>query len=283
MEAYARVCRCDALIESSRLQEAVDDVDRAEVVVHYLQQPFYEWLVPQRRTGLALLHGELDRAEQLIEQTRAVGTPASDQTTTSVYLAQLCLLRIDQDRCADMVEPLADIVDRQAAFPAWRAVLALALCELGRLDEARGQLDVLAARDFLDHPRHSVWRTGLHACAVVAVAVHDQDRARKLRALLEPSRGRIDWFGGGSLGPTDLVLGQLAAAGEDLVSAPDLLQSRHRAVPHRQRPRLSGRSLLGRARVEPDPESARVLAVEAHRIAVGIGMPQVAREASALL
>jgi hypothetical protein len=97
-------------------------------------------------------------------------------------------------------------------------VLALALIQSGRADEARRMLGAWTEQPPL--PWTYLWSTFIVFRAYTWIALGDRDAVRELRAQLTPYAGRLaGTMPVAVLGSTDLVLGELAAADGDPVAA----------------------------------------------------------------
>ena len=209
LTVYALACRVDALIESADVASAVVDIETMEQHGEHTHEALYRWLGPQKRSGLALLRGDLQLAEQLGDEALRAGRAASSPVVHSTWAAQRCLIRLEQQRAAEAVDLAATCADQQPGFPAWRALLALLLVHGGRHQEAQqAHRSVMAT--IARHPRNSTWRSGMHCAGATSIALRDVQGAGQIYDLLLPSRGALDWVGGASFGPTDLILGRLA-------------------------------------------------------------------------
>src|SRR6185295_9679322 len=98
-----------------------------------------------------------------------------------------------------------------------RVQLATLLVTLGRLDEARGELDRIAAHGFADVRHDPNWANTLCEVAEVVVALDDRERAEMLYDLLRPYEARnalgiLTTFSWGSIART---LGRLATCRRD--------------------------------------------------------------------
>ena len=209
LTVYALACRVDALIESADLPSAIMDIEVMEQHVGHTHEALYRWLGPQKRSGLALLRGDLELAERLGDDALQIGRAASSPVVHTTWAAQRCLIRLEQHRAAEAVELAATCADQQPGFPAWRAVLALLLVHAGRDHEAQ-QTHRTVMGTVARHPRNNTWRGGMHCAGATAIALGDVQGAGQIYDLLLPSRGALDWVGGASFGPTDLILGRLS-------------------------------------------------------------------------
>lgn len=208
-EVYARSCRVNDAMAVADLDAALSDVEIIEEKAPWLGQAFYTWLGLEKRSGLALLRGDLHGAEALSVEAALAGTGSPSAAPVATRAAQRCLIAIESGRVEDLLDEATAAADAMPAFRAWTAVVAALHCHAGRLDEAAALLEDLTAHDFEDLPRNLSWVSALVCASTVAVALGDRERASLIRERLLPCSGRLDWFGGGSFGPVDLALGRL--------------------------------------------------------------------------
>ncbi|MGH9272943.1 MAG: hypothetical protein ACRDZ2_16910, partial [Ilumatobacteraceae bacterium] len=135
----------------------------------------------------------------------------SSPVVDATWTAQRCLIRLEQGRAAEVVDLATECAEHLPAFPAWRALMAVLLWQAGEEQAAQQAFRKVVREDIAKHPRINTWRAGMHCVGVMSIALADAEVARRVYGLLLPSRGVLDWFGGGSFGPTDLILGRLAA------------------------------------------------------------------------
>jgi hypothetical protein len=86
----------------------------------------------------------------------------------------------------ELVEPTLAMVEQYPLIPAWRCGLAYVYRELERLDEAREQLEVIAADDFSGLTLDGNWKVGAAILATVCASLDDRPRAEHLYAGLAP-------------------------------------------------------------------------------------------------
>jgi DNA-binding NarL/FixJ family response regulator len=94
----------------------------------------------------------------------------------------------------------------------FRAALAAMLAETGRADEARAEVEWLAARDLAAVPRDPAWSYSLASLALACYHLGDASTAAMLRPLLEPYADRnivTGRVGAICLGPAAYFLGLL--------------------------------------------------------------------------
>jgi hypothetical protein len=69
-----------------------------------------------------------------------LGTRSGQPDARTWYVGQLTVIRRDQGRHAELIEPLREFADSFSHMPVWRIALAGLYCETDQLDEARAQL-----------------------------------------------------------------------------------------------------------------------------------------------
>jgi hypothetical protein len=202
----------------------LDDPDRAESEIEAfgetarrLGQPRTLVFDPLHRALMANLRGEFDAAARLTAEAIERAGELDGSIAQLLAEGQRFLQRRVRGRHADSEEFLRHYADTVPLMPRWRCMLALLLAENHRLEEARRELDQLAARDFADFPRDAPWMFAMALLAEVCALLDDQPRARLLYDLLAPFEGRnVISLGAAYLGPVARYLGVLAMTiGED--------------------------------------------------------------------
>jgi hypothetical protein len=275
-----------ALVSANRQAFDAALVD-GEHLAQALGQPLHHWGVGFTLSTQSRIAGDLEEAERRAELAleQAAGIPDARH----LYGANLFWIRYDQGRVDEMVEPLRRGVARLHHNPLSPAALAVALCELERLDEAGTVITDLAAGAFTALPGNFLLLYGLTMAAEGCARLGDVDRCGVLYEMLAPHGGLIAQAGGGVTGSVDHYVALLAdtlgrtdesdarfasaAATHERLGAPPLLA----------RTRLEwGQMLLGRARGE-DIDKARQLLHQAQATARRLGLGTIERRTSALL
>jgi hypothetical protein len=137
------------------------------------------------------------------------------------YAAQLYATRRAQGRAEELLGGLTAYVEGHPDVPAWRALLAVAHADAGRLEDAAAELDRLAAGGFAAVPRSWTRPVTLALAAECAAVLDDRERAADLRPLLAPRRGQLLVVASGTSceGAVDRYLGALAATTGDAEAA----------------------------------------------------------------
>ena len=177
-----------------------------------LRQPLHRWNVLLGYPLRAFLDGDFAASERLAMEALVVGQQVDPMSAVQAFAGQQGVIRREQGRCAEVEPAIAGLVAAQPNVPVWRCNHAFVLAELGRLAEARGHLEHLAARDFADIPRDGFIEVALAHLAEVVLALEDGERAPRLYELLTPyAEHHLMVVGTLSLGPAARLLGGLAA------------------------------------------------------------------------
>jgi DNA-binding SARP family transcriptional activator len=170
------------------------DIDAAETelgvmarLADELRQPAQHWAVSAIQGMLALFSGRLQDAERLMEQTGEVGSRAQGLDATFYYVMNLqaLALRREQGRLAEIEAQFERFVEDYPNF-IFRSALTSLYCELGREDEARAELDRLAADHFSQLEVGTEWFLGVGLLAEVCASLGAQDHAAPLYDALLP-------------------------------------------------------------------------------------------------
>jgi transcriptional regulator with XRE-family HTH domain len=240
----------------------------------------------QWRALRALMAGRFDEGEQ--EAAEVLERSGDAPNFATGYAAQLYVSRRGQGRAGELLPELVAYVEAHPE-PAWRAVLAAAHAEAGRLDEARAELDRLAASGFADLPRTWTRPVTLALAAECAARVGDRARATLLHPLLAPRRGQLIVVASGTscegavdryLGALEATLGDDAAADTSFAAALALEEAAGGTALTPRTRVAHAQALLARAR--PDRAAARRLLDDAERDATRLGMAGVAAEVETL-
>ena len=200
------------LLELGDLAGYDADLAAAERAAEELRQLRYRWQLPLAHATRALLAGRFAQAEELMEQGLAVGRRAGDQAVGNYYMGIIATLRFMQGRFGELSEALRDAAARFPAMVVFRAGLAAALAEAGRADQARAEVERLAASDLAAVPRDPAWSFSLATLALACHHLGDAGIAATLHPLLEPYADRnivTGRVGAICLGPAAYFLGLL--------------------------------------------------------------------------
>jgi tetratricopeptide (TPR) repeat protein len=199
-------------VMAGRLSEAREHVAHATAANAAAGgQMFNAVYVLANQVMLELLAGRFDRAEQLVDPMLAAGGGLANARTAQLYGIAISRVRGEQGRLAEL-EPLVRQLVETSGAPGWRARLGAMYVELGRLGDARVQLEELAGLDLEVEARSIGWLVTAAYLAEMARALAAGDFAARLFPLLAPRSGQaIVVLGVACNGSIDRHLGLLAA------------------------------------------------------------------------
>ncbi len=282
--------RITALLEQGDVAAVDAEIARATRRLEGMElAPVGRWYLSVHRGMRALLSGRLEEAEA------CVGALGQQAQRTGIYDfvrawgAQLCQLRIDQGRAAEIEPWLRGSLagERDSVF---RAVRSFVLSESGRLSDARLAFEHELERGLPNPSTALNAPVVLVVLATVCAELRDAASAPALYERLLPLREQYAvnlgaWI---CLGSIEWPLGKLAAASGRLDLAASHLERaivRNAALganTYATRARVDlGRVLLERQGAG-DLERARLVLAEAHDAATAIGMERLAAAAREL-
>ena len=201
-ELTVRACllraACD--YESADVAGAQEKLANAAQLARDLRQPFWTWLIKTVQAAQLMLEGSPE-AEPAMFAAYELGERCGQPDAAMALAVALYDTWWAQGRLSEALGFLEAHVESMPAVPTYRAGLAHTYCELGRMDEAREQFEVLAETGF-DLPRDAAWSTGMTLLAETCATLGDADRARTIYELVLPFPDRLavaivgQWCGG---------------------------------------------------------------------------------------
>jgi hypothetical protein len=284
---WAWVWRLMATGVLADLAEFDRSLDHVTTLAAELRQPMLLWMASYARTGRLLLAGRLDDAEHALMETRQLGVRAGQPDAHLFFGAQRYQLRFEQGRLSELAGRLGQALEERDQ-PVIRAYVALAYCELDRIEHARRAFAPLAAR-VGDLPVNIVWPELTSLSAAVCYSLRDRTLAARLHALLEPYAGLLVgsallWWGSIShyLGLLATTLEHYDEA-EARFAAAQTVHEQFAAPTWLARTRLEWAGMLLIRRQPGDDERARHLLGQALHTAGQLGLATIERKAVDLL
>ena len=187
--------RVQDLVEGGDLVAAEGAREEHARLAAALRQPLHERDAVAWSAMWAMLRGRFSDAAVIAESCRALFDEIHDGHGDAVYdcLRYWLALEVGDEEQHEQVGRFCAerVTSHLPAEHAHRASLALVSLRLGRLDEAREQLEVLAADGFAGVPRDVLWLDAMCDMAEVAAGVADKARAEVLLSLLAPYAERL--------------------------------------------------------------------------------------------
>lgn len=273
------------LLELGRAAEAQAEMSWHQREAVGLGDAWRSWISAVYRANQALFDGRFDSVERLAGEAFRIGEEAQNANAAPMFGAQLVHLRSEQGRIDELIPGLEQFVERMPLVPAWRAALAGAYAQLGRVREAGAELERLAREGFAAIPRDVLWPSTVYGLAEAVAFLRARQHARPVYERLLPYSDRcVVLVVGAYLGPVARSLGRLAdVCGLDEEATRHFEQAidiskRVGSEPWLARSRCDyGEALLGRGGAEA--ERGRVLLGEALVTAERLGMPALAERA----
>ncbi len=178
-------------------------------------QPILHWICLWYGAWRAYLAGELGKTEALVRQAAEVGVQSGQPDAAAFAIDQMLPVQRDRGELAAALPTLEYIVVEQPGLPVFGAWLALALAEVGRVDEARATLSTAAVSRFADVPWNILWLPTICLYAETAAITRAEPEARLLHELLSPYRDQVVFNSSSILGTVSRYLGGLAATLSD--------------------------------------------------------------------
>jgi len=191
-----------------RLGDAEADVSPIEAAVG----PLHQWTASFNHAGLALLRGDLTRAEALANDALRCGEEAGEDDALQFWGNQMLFVRRQQGRADEAAALIRQVIE--SGIPGvgeWNTALTLLLCEADRLDEVPTPY-AIAVDAQRDHQWDTAYLPSGVGLAFAVADLDDQATARWLFDQLEPAADFVATWGPISLmGPVTLGLGRLAS------------------------------------------------------------------------
>jgi tetratricopeptide (TPR) repeat protein len=284
---WAWIWRFMAATEQGDLAESDRSLDHVTKLAAELRQPMLLWVASYMRTGRLLLAGRLGDAEHAITETRDLGVRAGQPDAHLLFGIQRYQLLFELGRLNELADRLRQVLDERDR-PATRAYVALAYCELDRIEDARRVFAPLAT-GVGDLPADVVWLELTTLSAAVCHSLCDQPLAARLLDLLTPFSNQLAgqavlWWGS-----VTHYLGLLAATlerhdeAEARFAAAQSIHEQFAAPTWLARTRLEWARMLLSRHQPGDTDRAREFLGQALATARQLGLATVERRAVELL
>jgi class 3 adenylate cyclase/tetratricopeptide (TPR) repeat protein len=189
--AFGAAMRGDRALFDEKLDESTRLYDS-------LRRPLYDWITRLQAIARAEHHGELDKAEQIVNEAAEHGRRAdvSAGMILTTLGGDLYQIRRAQGRLDEMVDLLAGLVESTPDIPLMRLILAGAYIETDRVDDARPHYMWLADNDCANVPRDIEYSVTL--CGLGRLAYDMRPPAPVVEYMYEqlaPFAGAFNWSG----------------------------------------------------------------------------------------
>ena len=174
----------------------MDAVDReTEIHVRFAETSrhvFHRWMATMTRGARALIEGHFDEGDRLMQDALQIMVGVRLDAARANLLQGMGMqgyrnLQFEQQgRSNELLPAVSALAAAFPLIPLWRIAAAAYRLDVGQVDEARRDLDTLAAADFADIPRDLMWLFAMSRLSEVVSALGDGRRAAILYELLLP-------------------------------------------------------------------------------------------------
>jgi tetratricopeptide (TPR) repeat protein len=252
-------------------------------------------LPPDRRSAALscswrrLLAGDIAEAERAANEALNLSSQSGEPDAFAFYAALMLQVRRAQGRLGEIIELLEQTVAEDPGITVFRAALAVALCEVDRIDDARVVFEPLVTSRFTAFPFDMIWLTAVAFCAETAAYLERRDAAALLAELLAPWRHQLVFNGitcdGSVARPLALAFattGRLDEADDAFVQAA-AIHKRIEAPIELARTQVNWARMLAMRARPGDPDRGRALLNPALTTASSLGLATIQRHAETLL
>ncbi len=190
---------------------AVDEVVRLADQTGF---PYMRWSAEMSRSCQATMQGRFDDAEHHAEASLQIGTDSGQPEAFGVYGILLAEIRRHQGRLPELLPVLEDAMATMP-FPALECLIAIALLEVGRADDALTIVRRHARERFASVHYDEIWVSALILAAEVAIDAEDAEVAAVIVDLLRPYEEQVGFTRATMLGATSRYVGRLGALAGD--------------------------------------------------------------------
>ena len=181
-----------------------DDLAACARIADDLGSGAYRAEVAVRRAVVAVVAGRFDEVDRQLALVDSAPAGAASTTLTSLMVLAGWL----RGPLDDLEPMVVELVRHHPDKPLWRAALATLYAELGRVEEARVQLEALVDRGAA-FPRDGLWLFAMQFLGLVCLVVEERPLAEALHAHVLPY---ADQAPVGAMGSTMTTIGLLEAA-----------------------------------------------------------------------
>ncbi|MGH9187493.1 MAG: hypothetical protein ACRD0U_17035, partial [Acidimicrobiales bacterium] len=186
-------------------------------LAEHLRLPGYRAEVALRQAVFAVVAGQFDEADRLLTLVHAGAS--TNPFAASSLIALMTLTSLLRGPITELEPMVIGVVAEYPDKPMWRAALATLYAELGRGEDTRRELAVLADRNF-DFPRDGLWLYAMWFVAFACFVSGDVRSAQALHPLVLPHVDQAPVAAFGSMatavGLFDATCGRFDAALEAL-------------------------------------------------------------------
>ncbi len=194
LRALAHWWLLDVMLEQGDVEAVEHELEGLRRLTETRPERISKWVLTVLQANHAHLRGQLKTCEKLAYEALAYRYKGHDESASNAFGVQLFFIRREQGRLDELLPLLETFVDKCGEIGASRCVLAYFYAQLGHREQARQQLDGLAA-DFSDLPHDTFWLSNVSLLSEVVGVLGDVPRAQTLYEALLPYADRcaVTW------------------------------------------------------------------------------------------
>lgn len=270
---------------AGQTQSARAALDRARQIAEDLDHDTLRLYGSGYGCAQAMLEGDVRAATDAMQATLHLGQVTGQPDVGNWYVSMLAVLLCQRGRLAELFPMILErwaTRDELTELGPFRATVALALADAGRVDEA-ARLWGDTADALPDTRRDFIWLQTAAALAMAAHEVGDADRAARLHQLVQPHAPQFINGGVVMWGALDHTLGILASVAGDAAAAVRAFDRAERVQEDAGSDLWQVHTYLARARhmqsVDGDPVRIAELLRTASSRAEALGCPALVEQA----
>ena len=194
LRALAHWWLLDVMLEQGDIEAVEHELEALRRLTKTRPERISKWVLTVLQANHAHLRGELKACEKLAYEALAHRYKGHDENASNAFGVQMFFIRREQGRLDELLPILETFVDTCREIGGFRCVLAYFYAQLGHREQARQQLDGLAA-DFSDIPHDMFWLSNASLLSEVVGVLGDVPRAQTLYEALLPDADRcaVTW------------------------------------------------------------------------------------------
>jgi DNA-binding winged helix-turn-helix (wHTH) protein/tetratricopeptide (TPR) repeat protein len=212
LSVMQRVYWISLLLEIGDLGAVDREIEACLRYASELRLPRSLWYAESYRATRICTEGRFRDASEQIEKLVVQAERAGDPSAVFMLRMRLALVRSEIEVGPAVQTLMSAATQLYPSMRFFHAGLTKIYSDNGRFEDARRELDVLAADDFAHIPHNEGWPLTMALLAEASVTLRDRARCARLYELLLPASGRfiVIIFAASLFGSADRLLGKLA-------------------------------------------------------------------------
>jgi len=186
-----------ALLELGNISDLELENERYRDVASETGLPQYRWYPGATDTMLAMMRGDISRAESLASEYKDSAGKNPDHNFLQTYACQHVVREIERDRSSETIELVKGFAVQQKAVFSWSAALAWLQWDSGDEPRAQESIQRFGRQDIIAMSREAGGGIGIATVSEVAARIGDGDLSAFLYEIISPLADRCATAGYG--------------------------------------------------------------------------------------